>query len=258
MSGGEVWTCISESVIPEYVNTDSWAYYACHNNSNSAPGTAWGSYFWRRGAVGSAVSWITFDEDLVVSRIATSGVGAEPFEAIRNVGVLNEDGSFAYGSSSRYAFYNNIAINPRTLEQFRCTMQHVAELEIVTYFAFNPHWMAAAYRRVPSSYANLYAIGDAVTDEIEDVVPFEINSTNSNFSFGHKFDRTDPRLDVWECRKRIVVRSEELFDRDAAQSILNRLASCQTGSIVGDTVTIKSDFTGAGGDAWSGSYLDVG
>ena len=264
VSGAPAWAYGTTHAVGDVVQSGDKVYTCLQILTGSedayAPGTVLAEPNWSAGAEdGStpALTWAPFSADSVVSKIATFGVGVEPFEAFVTVGVLNEDGTNAYSTSARYSFFSNYALNPKVQEESRCVMQRQQTLELITYFAVNPHFLTDFGGRMPVSWANLDAIQSNAEDSTDGVLTIPYNENNSNFNLEHRIERIDAGMDVWAIRKIIVLNSEVEDDTTAAQEILNRLPGASTGSRSGGTVVVKHDRTGMGGDAWDGPYLDL-
>jgi hypothetical protein len=253
--GNEVYTCISGADIPEYSHANH--YYAHNNADNATPGTAAGARFWQKGAKLSLVEVTEFKSDFVKSQIATDGIGAEPFETALKLSVLNEDGTAALGTSARNAFYNNWAINPRTAEQFRPVMQRSQILDLVTYFAVNPHRLAVADRRASNGWESLLAIKTDAEAGTDGFLTIDYNSEYSNFGLSYKFVEIDTKYGIWASIKRVILVSEIEIDKAAQATILRNLTGgLMNGEIDGPDVNIFKDSSGQN-TTWSGNFKDV-
>lgn len=271
-SGGFVWTCKGDGntlyeTYPEYsyvggsyVQSDTVNVYI--TNSTHPPHSPEGQNFWTKGASGTALygtSWdnfATFDPSYVAAKVATAGLGSEPFETARKLSVYDEEGSAALSSGARYAFYNNFAVNPKISEGTRCIKQTVGAIELSTFFAFNPTRLAENYRRyLPADSVSMATVIEALHDG--GYLPDGPNDARSNFKVAHLVEPYNRQSDVWVITRQIVVRGDLVTDAEAQQEFLSRLSGNMTGGIQGDIVVIKADFTGVGGDAWTQNFMDV-
>ena len=237
-SGSKVYTCISGNI----------------NNDASAPGTAVGARYWSEGAIGSAVTWVAFDKDYVVSKVAGLGVGLPPFETFEMVGVLGSDGGYALGSSARVSFYVSPLENPRFGEITEAMMQQEEQLIQKSFFAVDPNWLPEANRRLPdwTDEASLITDVTAILEAV-DLITIPVNSDGSNFEVNYTID--DLSGGNFVIILNIIITSEMEPDTVALQTIVNQSLN---GGYSGKNAIVFTDLTGLAEAPWTGNYLDAG
>jgi len=254
LSGGKIYTCLLKTDVVTYSHLTASGYhcYYHYTNSNSAPGTARGEQFWEEGGLGNAtgVVWTAFSADYVTSKIATAGVGTEPFETFVGVGILDSSGSkYALSARAKVLRYISPEANPRFVEIHQMIKQAIESVSFDTLFAVDPDWLDSDYWRIAQAYAaeeETYADAFAMTDG---VLTIAYNSERSNF--GIKHERIDNRDGTFAVRKTLQLRGPWLPDTDALYEKGLQVVSPNTWGVQGDIITIYIDLTGIATKPWT-------
>jgi hypothetical protein len=111
------------------------------------PNSPDGRYFFSEGGIGSEITWVSFDRDYIVSKIASKGIGLAPFETVERIGVIDASSGYAAAPSARVSFYTNPHENPECFEAGHRVRRHEDVIVLRTYFAIDPIWVTN--RRIP-------------------------------------------------------------------------------------------------------------
>lgn len=191
--------------------------------------------------------------------IAIRGSGVYPNEETASIGVITANGSYALSSSARVSFYTNLAENPRWLEVWEGLLQQVESVTLRTYFAFNPHWLDASYRRVPKA-------GDF--SDAEDRKNYAAALTNGYFTI--PYDTVDfsnfsmkPNLvplsdGVWAYDLTIEIRGPLVADSVKLQEKIDSCGPYSRGAVSGCRAHIYTDMTDLISPPWVGTFKEVG
>jgi len=194
---------VGDMVAVQQTDLSKVKYYTCtaaHAYADGMPGgvpggtEGWAAY-WAEGILGITPSatvkvgamtgryvWELFDtyEHLLSASVGLNGAGTVSQPTLAKIAEVDGDMQFALSSSGRVSFYQSPIENPRMCSIYECTKRGVGTLTLYTYFAVNPHWLAAANRRIPTAWADVPAIqlsaNSATTDDTDEILPVPFNA----------------------------------------------------------------------------------
>jgi hypothetical protein len=185
--------------------------------------------------------------------IGLHGTGSDGVWDAVAVGIIGSDGSFALSSSTRVSFYQSPIENPRMCAIYDCTKRSVGTLVLYTYFALNPHWLAAANRRIPLSWADLDAIAAYITTSNDSRLPLIVSAGNSNFGIQHRLFPISG--DVWAFEKKIEIRGPLVADEEMAAEYAALYAPYS--AAVGGAAICYRDLSDSASKPWSGTFKEA-